>query len=84
MHVHVQVLWHTATAFSQVLVQAVGLPAAELSKQATELAADRHEHVIPVPTQSESVAGANGFLRSVHLGFRLIPLQLLVVRRQLV
>ena len=61
MHMHVQVLWHTATAFSEVLVQAVGRPAAELSKQAAEMAADRHEHVIPVPTQSEPVAGANVF-----------------------
>lgn len=61
---HLQVLWHTAAAFSKKLVQSAQLPAERLSEQIIELAADRHrrqQHAIPAPSQSEPDAGAETF-----------------------
>ena len=62
--VHVQVLWHTAVAFSKNLVLAAQLPAKELSEQTTELVAERRRkqhHAILVPAQSEPNAGPETF-----------------------
>ena len=60
--VHVQVLWHTAAAISENLVQAAGLPAKMLCEQTAELAADRlrrQQRMIPVPAQHEPTSGAD-------------------------
>lgn len=63
-HMHPQVLWHTAAAFSERLAQAAGLPAENLNEQTAELAADRvwrQQAVIPAPAQIKAVEGVIAF-----------------------
>ena len=60
LDVHSQVLWHTAAAFSETLLQAAQLPGEKLSEQTAELAAERlrrQQQAIPVPAQVEANAG---------------------------
>ncbi len=56
LNLHVQVLWHTAAAFSEKLLQAAQLPGEKLAEQAAELTAERlirQQQAIPVPPQNE-------------------------------